>query len=456
MTLPSFPPSPTVGDLFTDTFGTVWEYTGQPYNPWQRRIVSATNETIYKKARVHGRVRPKWAPIELWRRARTVPVIDFDFTSGSMLERASGADIITFTRTSSAWGWNGKQFVEFAANAPRIVVDQETGLRGLLVEGERTNLIANSRNLADVGSGWIRSPGLTVVTNSTSIFGDNGVGTLDIPGSTVTHAHRPTTCTPNTQYTLSFYVRLGTMPASDFKFAVRDDTGGVFIEENIVPNITASADEWRRVVYTFTTPAGCVLVRPYVYRSLAVSGGTISFDQVQLEAGNGPTSPIITSGTALTRASDMASVIVGAIPIALQPITLYARSIRYYTPAGEAWHAVLWDNVSEQNRIQYRGSDNIGNVNSTAVVNGAVAASTAIEQASNGIVRQAVTWAINDTAESLNGNSVRTATPASLPTVNRIEIGKSVGASGFLNAPLLNLTIWLGRLPNASIEALTA
>lgn len=93
------------------------------------------------------------------------------------------------------------------------------------------------------------------------------------------------TVTPNTTYTFSFYVRLGTLPVGDFKFAVRDDTAGQFIGTDLVPSILPTNTSWTRVTYTFTTPAGCTLARVYPVRNGSPVTGSVFLWGAQLNPG---------------------------------------------------------------------------------------------------------------------------------------------------------------------------
>lgn len=174
---------------------------------------------------------------------------------------------ISFARASSATFVGSDGLIQTAAvNAPRFDHNPQTGESlGLLVEEARTNLVLRSEEFDNAS--WNGAPSIITVTANTQTA-PNGTLTADtITTVSGTPAlFQPVACLASTVYTWSFYVKLGTMAAADFRFAVRDDSNGAFIAADITPNVTPVTTEWRRVTYTFTTPVGCVLVRPYLYR----------------------------------------------------------------------------------------------------------------------------------------------------------------------------------------------
>ena len=170
-------------------------------------------------------------------------------------------------------------------SAPRFDHNPTTGESlGLLVEEARTNLLLRSEEFDNAVWNAPASSIATVTPNAQTA--PNGTLTADtfttVSGTPA--LFQAVTCLASTAYTWSFYVKLGTMAAADFRFAVRDDSNGAFIAIDIVPNVTPVTTEWRRVTYTFTTPVGCVIVRPYPYRFVpATYGTTVHLWGAQLE-----------------------------------------------------------------------------------------------------------------------------------------------------------------------------
>jgi hypothetical protein len=73
----------------------------------------------------------------------------------------------------------------------------------------------------------------------------------------------------------------------------------------------------------------------------------------------------------------------------------------------------------------------------------------------NIVNRFAVAYKANDFACSLNGAAALTDVSGSVPTVDRINIGRAGTATGWLNGHLQSLTYYNRRLPNATLQSLT-
>ena len=234
------------------------------------------------------------------------PSLDLRFAeTKSLNDVITGQSLVSFTRASTGTYTDSAGVLQTAAtNAPRFDHNPTTGESlGLLVEEQRTNLLLRSEEFDNVS--WNQAPSIGTVTPNAQIA-PNGTLTADtfttVSGTSA--SFQAVACLASTAYTWSFYVKLGTMAAADFRFAVRDDTNGAFIASDIAPSITPVTTEWRRVTYTFTTPVGCVLVRPYSYRfNPATYGTTVHLWGAQLEAGVFPTSYIPSTTTFTSRAS---------------------------------------------------------------------------------------------------------------------------------------------------------
>ena len=193
---------------------------------------------------------------------------------------------VTFTRASTGTYVGSDGLIKTATtNEARFDHNPTTGESlGLLVEEARTNLLLRSEEFDNAVWNAPASSIATVTPNAQTA--PNGILTADtfttVSGTPA--LFQAVTCLASTAYTWSFYVKLGTMAAADFRFAVRDDSNGAFIAIDIVPNVTPVTTEWRRVTYTFTTPVGCVIVRPYPYRFVpATYGTTVHLWGAQLE-----------------------------------------------------------------------------------------------------------------------------------------------------------------------------
>lgn len=131
------------------------------------------------------------------------------------------------------------------------------------------NLLLRSQEF-DVFAVWAAASGITANTQTAP----DGTLTADTIDSAAATPYQAVACLASTQYTYSVYIKLGSLAAAGFKFAIRNDTGAAFIAQDIVPTQTPTADGWTRITYTFTTPVGCVTVRPYLYRNNTPQTGT--------------------------------------------------------------------------------------------------------------------------------------------------------------------------------------
>jgi hypothetical protein len=69
--------------------------------------------------------------------------------------------------------------------------------------------------------------------------------------------------------------------------------------------------------------------------------------------------------------------------------------------------------------------------------------------------KSAHAYEVGFSALSVMGTTVLTGSPASLPTVDTLQIGAVNATSFFLNGTISRLAYWPTRLPNATLQALT-
>lgn len=103
---------------------------------------------------------------------------------------------------------------------------------------------------------------------------------------------------PNTQYTFSVWVQLGTLAASEYTMAFRDDSNNVFIASDMLFPVTTA---WSRQRYTIITPANCFLLRVNAFRKQPITGGTFNLWGAQLVIGSDPQQYVPTVATAVTQ-----------------------------------------------------------------------------------------------------------------------------------------------------------
>jgi hypothetical protein len=167
----------------------------------------------------------------------------------------------------------------------------------------------------------------------------------------------------------------------------------------------------------------------------------------QLEAASTPTSYIPTTVAAATRSASLADLISSAIANNIR--SFY---VEFSSPAsGTRGVASLNDNTAnERASVLTSGTDPRlvvvdGGVEQANVNGGTVTA--------NQRTRVAVRINANDFAISINGGAVVSDTSGTLPTVDRLMLGRTQ-AGEYLNGRIARFTGWTGLLPDSTLQAL--
>lgn len=338
-------------------------------------------------------------------------------------------------------------------SAPRFDHNPTTGESlGLLVEESRANLLLRSEEFETT---WVPGGVTPLANTTTSPSGSTTADTLTVTaGVSNANLYQVVSCNASTVYTLSVYIRLGTLPASDYRLAVRDDSNGAFIAVDIAPSVSLSTSSWQRVTYTFTTPAGCVLVRPYVYRYTSASGGTFFAWGAQLEQGSFPTSYIPTTTSAVTRAADVAS-------ISGSNYSSWASALggvgycEFRAPiTASATSAFSFNDSTANNRVtQLINSFSFLAARNTAGA-GTLFTPTTSNAPATGFNKSALAFANSDVAVCGNGGTVATVSDYNVPTLTQLQIGNQLSA-GYLNGTIRRLAYWGQRLPNSVLQRIT-
>ena len=337
-------------------------------------------------------------------------------------------------------------------SAPRITHDPTTGRRpGLLLEEARTNLLIWSED----ASQWLAAPYLTVTTNQTTA--PDGASTANRyleTADTSLHGQQssPAVFVTSTVYTYSVYVKsinsrnfeIGFPPIFTDRFAKFNlSTGAVHsVDGAMTAGIQALANGWFRCWKTSTCVSGAgARVTNFVNDGLFsrnYAGNTsngIFIWGAQLEEGSSPTSYIPTTDTAVTRAADIATITSGLNTSRVR--TLYAE---FASPASGARGIVSLNDNSANNRfgLSTSGTDPLavavtGGVSQASIDAGTVTADQ--------ISKLAARFNADDFAASFNGGAEVIDTSGTMPTVDRIMLGRSQ-ANEDLNGPITRLVGW--------------
>lgn len=383
-------------------------------------------------------------------------VIDFANQRGWQSRRpVTDASLVAVTRaTTTSYGRNAAGvYVPYSANTIRY----DDVLGGALIEEARTNLCLQSSSLDSVT--WSKPADVTITANSTTgIFGTATADTVTCNGTGAGGLFQTITVSASTTYTWSFFAKLGTLAASDYKFAVYDVTNAAFIGLNVVPSTLPTTTEWTLVSYTFTTPATCVMIRVYPLRNSSAISGTVYVDHCQLEAGAFRTSPIPTTTLAGSRAGDFAAV---SLPVPLKNLPSYTilASVTFAAPTAFASNQYVTniDDGTNSNRLTLRRNSGSGTVSLANCVTAETVAIGSTVANLGVLTRIGGIFSANDFTLIQNGAVAAASGSGSLPTtLNRFVIGANGSAGAFANGTISAVSVFGSRRTTASVQGVTS
>lgn len=432
-----------------------------------------------------------WVRNELWRRARAVPSLDLRFAeSKSLVDATTGASLVTFTRASSGTYVGSDGLIKTAAtNEARFDHNPTTGESlGLLVEEQRVNSLPNNTAQGTAAgspgfapTGWI----VTGDANSISrqIIGtgvEDGINYIDIKYSgtstgagsfsVIPSALNTIVAASGQSWTGSAFVKLQAGSLSNVTNTLMGangrSTAGASIEAsfNAFSPTSEPLGKQRRTVSITLANASSERISMTAFSGSYASGVTIDITLriglPQLEQGAFATSPILTSGTAVTRSADVAS------------ISGSNFSSWYRQDEGTAFVecAVAQPN-SGGNQFVLRASDN--GYNNSAAWNiqssGFASLTTAAGGVFDGIASSVATltastpakfaacYQVNNLAISLAGVAPVIDTSATIPTaLTRADIGSDhVNSNRVKAGTIRRLTYWPQRLSNPTLQSIT-
>ena len=235
------------------------------------------------------------------------PALDLNFAENkSLVDDVSGSNLITFTRSSAATYVGADGLISIAStDTPRFDHDPETGESlGLLIEEERTNLVATS-----VPSGYnsfnraTQTTGVTAPDGSTDARNYNNTGDPSGGGVDYIFTNFSTSFTTGTQYVISIFSTYSGMDITQGGLASGKWTSVNSTQHISYPN--GWYRHWRLYEATVDNPN---ITPQIVISTSATAQSNQSLWGMQVEAGSFPTSYIPTSGSTVTRAADVASI----------------------------------------------------------------------------------------------------------------------------------------------------
>lgn len=409
----------------------------------------------------------------------------FNFLSGTLDPR------ITFTRAS-----NGTEFspsgslITATTNEPRFDYNPlSLQPRGLLLEGARTNIIADSDNYGVAG--WLKTRSSITASAGVSPTGASNASKL-VEDTTASATH---TLERNiaggivlgSTYTQTVYFKAAERTSVQIRFTSDGTVWGTANEPRADYNLATGTvsnfaggslgvsfadiqnvgNGWYRCVLAATAQANGISSIRYLllnagatsYTGDGVSGALLFGSQAEL--GSFASSYIPTTGTAATRADDSALNTIlssigynqaqGTIVIELEPMvtTLAAFQIPFSITNGTANNRIILEHTTAGNGSWRVTDGGVAQVAGLAATPGFTA---------NSITKRAFAYAANDFAACANGGTVVTQGTGTVPSnLNQLAIGHY--AVGSVNSPwfgwIRRLTYYPTRLPNATLQALS-
>lgn len=394
------------------------------------------------------------------------------------------AEVLTVARASAGTVFDAAgNLVTVPANQPRFDYDPVTrAFRGLLVEEQRTNTLRNSRGGGAVagvlGSGgavptfWVMNSSPGVAREIVGAGVENGIpyidvrftGTPTVAAWWLSFESSWPVAAPGQVFTASVFVRRHAGAGIGVTVLVEGTTAAnAWVEGSgyVVP--PALLDGGRLVRASITrTMQGATVERARTQIGFTATAGqsvdsTIRIGLPQLEQGAFPTSPIITTNAAATRAADVVQVIDG-LWRGNSAHTLYVESSRrQIQPAGTISCSAALRQLPSGGIYIDSGQEQTS-VHRLRVISAAAAElaniATAADAVADKVYRHAVTVSAGRAAYVRDGVLVGTAAPAELPAITALYLG-SAGESNFLNGHIRNIQYTDRVLSDADLIAVS-
>jgi hypothetical protein len=388
----------------------------------------------------------------------TQPSLDLQFaTSKTLDDRVSGNNLITFSRadatTCATYVDSNGVIQTAAANAPRFDHDPVTlQSLGLLTEESRTNFLTNSEHL---DTGWLYQGSMTAPTTTTVKTPD---GDLDARLFTSSGGRvRQDKTAAAAIYTLSVYYKPNTDTTLRLLLFNSGSQANVTFDTTNPSNPTVTSgsgvmvdagDGWFRASVTTSAATDGTTIESIIYTDSGYLWGA------QLEANASfPTSYIPTSGSAVTRAADLASIEGTNFSSWYNQSegTMFSDVTAY---SGSSWRAglVMDTAIGAATRIQIIHQDTQDRV-FYGGAGQAITPNVPIGQHFKSV------WSTDSSSiyATSNGSSVVTLAQAPAQTMKGLGVGSMLGVTGtFGTGHISRLTYYPYRLADATLQEITS
>ena len=349
-------------------------------------------------------------------------------------------DNVSVKELTGGQGTQGTPLLRTSAiNKPRIEYDASGNCLGLLVEEARTNIRTYSEDFSN--GVWAKSSSASLEHGFESLDGGTSASKLTF-SETGTNQLLFTYATQTGVHSFSIYMKAG--EPSDVGKTVRlDSTGGGATGKPIT-----LTNEWQRVSIS-PTPTGYFQLR--IISSGGMTASSVLLFGAQLETGSFPTSYIPTSGSAVTRAADVASLAVSEFGYNQDQGTVVAEAAPSDISSGGRVFSLNDGTGSNVVRSQAQNSNHFI-VISGGAVQGNIDAGTF---ANNTFSTLSGAYKQNDIAACIDGGAVVTDTSATIPTITNLSIGQRYDGNNKINGHIKSIQYYPLRLSNAQLQALT-
>ena len=358
------------------------------------------------------------------------------------------------------------QLFNHPINKPRIEYDASGNCLGLLVEEARTNLFRYSQELSNVDHSLITTDNATVSPDGTQN------ASLCIPTSAnIEHHIADQTVTVGTDYAMSCFAKYG---SGSYLLAFRGSAIGANsprfdLQTGTVVNEGASS-VWSNTKiedvgngwYKCSSVGNPNATSPLRFQIMRSDGATTFTGDgtghyiwgIQIEQNSFPTSYIPTSGSAVTRTPDVASLAVSEFGYNQDQGTVVVEAQRFGT--NNYPRTVMIDNGSESESISLGAWGQSTTVVGYVVSSGAVQASVSTGGALANNFKHSLAYKKDDFGSSRDGGAVVTDTSGVIPaTPTTLRLGRNSQVAQFLNGHIKSVQYYPLRLSNAQLQALT-
>jgi hypothetical protein len=233
---------------------------------------------------------------------------------------------------------------------------------------------------------------------------------------------------------------------------------GTFTNASVA--ITNSGNGWYRVALTFTSSTETTIRFIYAVGDSSSTTGDASKGifiwGAQLEAGAFATSYIPTTTTALTRNADNDDM-TGSNFSSWYNASEGTLLVEYAVNAtGYNGGAAALSDGTFNNRMIIRGITTTNTAASIGVESGSTQWNNGFGGQTTAATKFALAYKTNDIAFTRNGATPLTDTVANIPTVNQLRIGADADGTIKLNGTIRRIAFYPQRLPNTTLQALTA